>query len=80
LETELVMVNTSEGAAYGAALLAGVGVKNWDSVAVACTASIRITHRIEGEAKQANVYRKSYAIYKDLYPALRASFHAVNAL
>ena len=35
-ETELVTVNTSEGAAFGAALLAGVGVGNWKDVNSAC--------------------------------------------
>jgi len=43
LEAELVTVNTTEGAAYGAALLAGVGAGAWIDVASACKACIKIT-------------------------------------
>ena len=40
---ELVTVNTTEGAAYGAALLAGVGVGAWADVDSACHATVRQT-------------------------------------
>ncbi|MRR52581.1 MAG: xylulokinase, partial [Rhodocyclaceae bacterium] len=40
---ELVTVNTTEGAAYGSALLAGVGSGVWGSVAEACDATIQVT-------------------------------------
>jgi xylulokinase len=43
LEAELVTVNTTEGAAYGAALLAGVGAGAWSDVPSACKATIQIT-------------------------------------
>ena len=36
LGVELVTVNTTEGAAFGAALLAGVGAGNWADVPAAC--------------------------------------------
>ena len=39
LQAELVTVNTTEGAAYGAALLAGVGAGAWNDVPSACKAS-----------------------------------------
>jgi len=74
LDTELASVNTTEGAAYGAALLAGVGIKNWHSVAEACSACIKIaesTHPISIESK---IYQQSYAVYRELYPALKLSF------
>ncbi|MFN8512892.1 MAG: FGGY-family carbohydrate kinase [Chloroflexia bacterium] len=41
LGVELATVTTTEGAAYGAALLAGVGAGTWASVASACDATIR---------------------------------------
>ena len=47
LGAELVTVNTTEGAAYGAALLAGVGAGIWSSVDSACQDCIRITGRTE---------------------------------
>lgn len=75
LEAELVTVNTTEGGAYGAALLAGVGADAWSDVASACRACIRITGSTFPVEKEAAVYRQSYAIYRDLYPALKSSFH-----
>ena len=75
LEAELVTVNTTEGGAYGAALLAGVGAGAWSDVASACKACIRITGSTLPVEKEAAVYRQSYAVYRDLYPALKSSFH-----
>src|SRR5512136_15992 len=45
LEAELVTVNTTEGASYGAALLAGVGARAWSDVPAACAAAIQTTGR-----------------------------------
>jgi len=74
LEAELVTVNTTEGAAYGAALLAGVGAGAWTDVAAACNACIKITGSTLPDSSQVDVYRKSYALYQELYPALKSSF------
>lgn len=74
LETELVTVNTTEGAAYGAALLAGVGVGAWDDVPSACTATIKITDSVQPDPSQIDAYRKSYPIYTELYPLLKSTF------
>ena len=72
LEAELVTVNTTEGAAYGAALLAGAGT--WPDVPSACKACVKITGSTSPNAAEVDVYRKSYAIYRELYPALKPSF------
>jgi xylulokinase len=74
LEAELVTVNTTEGGAYGAALLAGVGAGQWSDVASACKTCIRITGSTLPVEKEAGVYRKSYEVYRELYPALKSSF------
>lgn len=74
LESELVTVNTTEGAAYGAALLAGVGAGAWPDVPTACRQTIKITGETKPEAANSQVYTKSYALYRDLYPALKSSF------
>ena len=74
LEAELVTVNTTEGGAYGAALLAGVGAGQWSDVASACKACIRITGSTSPVEKEAEIYRNSYAVYQELYPALKSSF------
>ena len=74
LNAELVTVNTTEGGAYGAALLAGVGAGTWSDVASACKACIRITRSTLPDEKEAEMYSKSYAVYQELYPALKSSF------
>jgi len=74
LEAELVTVNTSEGAAFGAALLAGVGTGVWSDVPSACKATIRVTGQTLPDEAQVNIYRKMYPLYQELYPALKSSF------
>ncbi len=74
LGCELVTVNTAEGAAYGAALLAGVGSKAWPDVSAACQETIKITGKTDPDPAWVEVYRKSYAIYQNLYPALKGEF------
>jgi len=78
LNVELVTVNTTEGGAYGAGLLAGVGAGAWQSVAEACQQSIRITGSTSPDEKEAEAYRKSYAVYHELYPALKGSFETMS--
>jgi xylulokinase len=74
LEAELATVNTTEGAAYGAALLAGVGAGAWADVPSACKAAVRVTGSTRPDPAQVKVYREQYSIYRDLYPALKGFF------
>jgi xylulokinase len=74
LEAELATVNTTEGAAYGAALLAGVGAGAWADVPSACKAAVRVTGSTRPDPAQVEVYREQYPIYRDLYPALKGFF------
>jgi xylulokinase len=75
LETELVTVNTTEGAAYGAALLAGAGAGAWQDVASACNSVIKIMGSTLPQSEQVDAYRKSYTLYDELYPTLKPIFH-----
>jgi xylulokinase len=73
---ELVTVNTTEGAACGAAVLAATGAGAFPDVASACTAIIQLTsHTAPGPASA--TYEEMYPLYRELYPALRPSFNAV---
>lgn len=74
LDGELVTVNTTEGAAYGAALLAGVGAGAWPDVVSACAQTVKITGMTSPDPEQVEDYRQSYSIYRQLYPALKATF------
>jgi xylulokinase len=73
-DAELVTVNTTEGAAYGAALLAGVGAGTWSSVEEACGQSIRITGQVK-PGQNVAIYDKMDKLYRSLYPALTPTFH-----
>ncbi|MBC7227120.1 MAG: xylulokinase [Thermoflexales bacterium] len=76
LGVELVTVNTTEGAAYGAALLAATGAGAFGSVVEACSAVIRITgSTVPGPATE--VYQRAYPTYRSLYPALRPVFYTI---
>jgi xylulokinase len=74
LNTELITVNTTEGGAYGAALLAGVGAGEWKDTRAACETCIKITGSTQPDPAQVETYQKAYKIYQGLYPALKASF------
>lgn len=74
---ELVLVNVTEGAAYGAALLAGVGAGVYQSVDEAVAATVRITDRTAPVADHVTQYQRLYPVYRSLYPALKDTFHAL---
>ncbi|MBU6349901.1 MAG: xylulokinase [Chloroflexi bacterium] len=74
---ELVTVNTTEGAAFGAALLAGVGAGAWPDVDSACQQTIQVTGSTLPNAQTAERYARAYTHYRALYPALKPTFDAV---
>jgi xylulokinase len=76
-DAELVTVNTTEGAAYGAALLAGVSAGVWGGVPEACKAVVKITGETRPNPAWVEPYRRAYSIYSGLYPALKPSFAAM---
>ncbi len=80
LGVELATVNTTEGAAYGAALLAGVGAGLWPNVDAACGATIRVTGQVQPQAEAVAAYAALYPHYRALYPALRPTFNELAAL
>ena len=65
------LVAAEEGAAYGAALLAGVGAGMWASVDAACETAVRVGKRVEPIAKNVELMNRRYQEYRKLYPALR---------
>ncbi len=74
LNTELATVNATEGAAYGAALLAAVGVGRFADVRSACHSLIHVTgSTLPNPADQA-VYERAYEQYRNLYPTLKPRY------
>jgi len=69
---EVEIVEAEEGAAYGAAILAGVGAALWPSVDAACNSVIRVTQRVAARADEVSKMHGSYAAYRRVYPATRS--------
>lgn len=78
LGTELITVNTTEGAAFGAALLAGVGAGIWTDVDAACAETIQVEDRVSPDPLSVARYESVYQQYQGLYPALKETFHALS--
>jgi xylulokinase len=73
------LVNATEGAAYGAALLAAVGAGVYEDVETACETCIRVTNQTEVSSDK-EIYADYYPRYRALYPALRKEFSALAEL
>ncbi|MFO7584950.1 MAG: xylulokinase [Anaerolineales bacterium] len=71
---ELVTVNTIEGAAYGAALLAAVGAGQFPSVEAVCEAVVQVTGSMRPDSERVKAYDTIYPLYQELYPALASTF------
>jgi xylulokinase len=67
-------VEAEEGAAYGAAILAGVGAGIWPSVDSACEAVVRVKAKIAVQPKVAASMNEMYAAFRRAYPALKSVF------
>ncbi len=73
LGAPLVNINTTEGGAFGAAILASVAAGVYSDVEAACAALIQPGETVSVGADAA-VYAERYAIYQSLYPTLKATF------
>ncbi len=74
LGVDLVSIETSEGAALGAAVLAGVGVGVWSSVEEACDASVSFGETTRPDADRRAAYEGLYETFRAHYPALEPLF------
>jgi xylulokinase len=74
---ELVLINVTEGAAFGAALLAGVGAGLFKNVYEAVDAAVRVVSSTQPQPEAAAVYDRLYPLYRGLYGALKPTFNAL---
>ena len=65
------MLATEEGAAYGAAVLAGVGAGLWPSVDDACAQFVHIASVVEPGKRSSAELQQRYKLYRAIYPALK---------
>ena len=73
LDAEIATVDTTEGAAYGAGLLAAVGAGWFPSVEAATDALVHATPAAV-PGPDAATYAERHAVYRELYPALAPTF------
>ena len=67
-------VTAEEGAAYGAALLAGVGGGVWPTVDAACDAGVHTAAVTEPVPDAVAAMNTRYRQYQRIYPALRSVY------
>jgi xylulokinase len=65
-------VKAEEGAAYGAAILAGVGAKAWPSVDAACDDVVRVAGNVSPNSEDSLAMEEAYAAYRRIYPAMKS--------
>lgn len=73
-------VNTTEGAALGAAILAGVGTGIYPDISTAVDRIVKVTSITEPIPFNIQRYAEFYQIYRHLYPALKPDFDHVTKI
>jgi len=71
---DVEIVEAEEGAAYGAAILAGVGAKTWPTVDDACAAVVRVRETVTSRPDVARTMNTAYTAYRRVYPATKSIF------
>jgi xylulokinase len=71
---EVEILAPEDGAAYGAAILAGIGAGRWRSVEEACDEVVRVALRITPDTEVSQVMQRAYCTYRKIYPALEQIF------
>jgi xylulokinase len=73
-------LETQEGSAYGAALLALVGTGQYTSVAEVCDVAVKEVSVKDPEPAAGEFYQQRYQLYRSLYPALKVVFKSIGEL
>jgi xylulokinase len=71
---QVARLETQEGSAYGAALLAMVGTGQYASVPEACAATVREVDALKPRVAESALYARAVDVYRALYPALQPLF------
>jgi xylulokinase len=73
---EVEIIEAEEGAGFGAAILAGMGVRMWPSVDAACNSVVRVVQGVRPSPADVATMNQSYSVYQRIYPATRAIFRS----
>jgi xylulokinase len=68
------IVEAEEGAAYGAAILAGVGTAVWATVDEACRQVVRVKGTVDPIRESSELMQKQYQNYRRMYSMLRGIY------
>lgn len=75
--SEVQALNSSEGGALGAALLAGVGTGVYSSVPEACEIAVTVRKTYAPIPEYSAIYGKNHGLYKELYTSLKDCFKKI---
>ena len=73
------IVATEEGAAYGAALLAGVGGGAWKTIEEACEKTIHVAEEIFPNEKSVGILNRQYKAFQKVYSSLESVMEILNS-
>jgi xylulokinase len=71
LNVKVDKINSEEGPAFGAAILAAVGCGEYPSVEEAAGKLIKVIETTEQDPEEVALYNKKYDVFKELYPTLK---------
>ncbi len=74
LNVKVDKINSTEGPAYGAAILAAVGCGRYASVEEAANKLVKVIKTTEQDPEIVALYNKKYQVFKELYPTLKDVF------
>jgi xylulokinase len=75
---EVVTLRESEGSAFGAALLAGVGSRIFSSVEESAREALQVRERLSPMKENVELYGRQYGVYRELYPTVKVLVHQLG--
>ncbi|MBE0478644.1 xylulokinase [Candidatus Aerophobetes bacterium] len=72
--------HVEDASAYGASLVAAVGVGIFTTIQDACTKWIKKINEIKPNPENIDTYEKAYKVYSNLYRQLREDFHILSGM
>jgi xylulokinase len=73
-QTRLRVLEVTDAACLGAALLAGVGAGVYADLEAAVSQTVRVTQRVTPRSEFLGAYDARYSLYQRVYPALKALY------
>ena len=74
MNLQVDVMESEEGPALGAAMLAAVGCGEYESVEAAAKAIVRVSETVEPEPQLVADYEERYQMFRKIYPALQELF------